>query len=314
MNRQHFKETLEKLELRKPCTVEVLRRLLAGDTDAQIALSRGRDQGTVRKQVSKIYQDFGIKGKFPGDRQSRRNELIALFAKYKPEWVNDCPPAVTNEVSDEGKKVNHFGLPQPVSSSTKESKAGEDLMLLATSMLEQLGFNQKFRVNRTAQYIGYRLKNTGGGYKHYQLILAQRPECLSISINKQFLNQEILRLRDYTQPVFGAPEYIEYITLGDIWVLPSKEDVFLESMQFQYPGILRGEITGTFVLKDYDPDLQEWYSIVKKDFNIENLSDRDSYLILQENEIFPYTQQVCISSGEMLKEFIDHFGRSIMEK
>ncbi|MBD1836026.1 hypothetical protein H6F61_25915 [Cyanobacteria bacterium FACHB-472] len=318
MNRQQFKETLEKLELRKPRTVEVLRRLLAGDTDAQIALLRGRNKGTVRKQISKIYQDFGIKGKFTGDRQSRRKELIALFHEYHPEWVHDCFPAFTNEVSDGGKKVSQNGLPQPVSSSTKEGERGEELMSLATSMLEQLGFNQKFRVNTTSQYIGYRLKNPREGSKHYQLILAQRPKYLSISIHKDFLELEVLQLKIYVYGNHWDAAMSAIVTpfiLGKIWVLPSKEDVFLESMQFQYPNILRGEVVGEFVLNYWDDKVDRWDdSIVSEKITIKNLSDKDSYLIVQENELFPYTGEVCISSREILKEFIDNFGLIIMKK
>lgn len=311
MNRQHFNEELEKLELRKPRTVEVLRMVLARHTDAEIAKSLDIHQGTIRKHIEKLYVAFGIKSEFEGDRRSKRGDLVALFAKYKPEWVNDYPPGTTQEVSYETEQVKPKPELHSVSSSMKESEVGKDLMSLATSLLEQLGFNQKFRVNRTSQYIGYRLWKNREVSKHYQLILAQQPTYLSISIHQQFLRSEILTLTDY---VFYWDDYSEYPILGSFWVLPSKEDVFLKSMQLQYPDILKGEVAGNFILRDYDNDVEKWYSIVKQEFDIETLSDRNSYLIVQEDELFPYAGQVCISSRKVLEEFIDYFGRIIMKK
>ncbi|MBD1924785.1 helix-turn-helix transcriptional regulator [Trichocoleus sp. FACHB-90] len=311
MNRQQFKETLEKLEPRKPRTVEVLRMVLAKCTDAEIAKSLGIHQGTVRKHIEKLYAAFGIKSEFEGDRRSKRGDLVALFTKYKPEWVNDCPLVATQEVSYEREQAKPDPIPHSISSSLKESETGKDLMSLATSMLEHLGFNKKFRVNRTSEYIGYRLWNNGEVSKHYQLILAQQPTYLSISIHQQFLRSEILTLSDY---VFYWDDYDEYPILGSFWVLPSKEDVFLKSMQVQYPNFLKGEVAGSFTLRDYDSDGERWYSIVKQEFNIETLSDKNSYLIVQEDELFPYAGQVCISSRKVLEEFMDYFGRIIMER
>jgi uncharacterized protein YjbI with pentapeptide repeats len=96
MNRSQFNEALEKLE-RAPAKKQVLQLVLAGHTDPEIALTTGTKPGTVRKHISNIYQSFGIKGEYKGDRRSRRDELVAQFRKYKSEWVSDIPSAVNHE-------------------------------------------------------------------------------------------------------------------------------------------------------------------------------------------------------------------------
>ena len=98
MNRSQFNESLEKLE-RAPAKKKVLLLVLAGHIDTEIAVKTNTKEGTVRKQISKIYESFGIKGEYEGDRRPRRDDLVAQFRKYKPEWVSDFPAIVKNEVS-----------------------------------------------------------------------------------------------------------------------------------------------------------------------------------------------------------------------
>jgi hypothetical protein len=87
------------------------------------------------------------------------------------------------------------GVPRLISTNIQVIKGGEDLMSLAASLLKQLGFYDKFKENRTSQYIGYRLKNPGKGDKRYQLVLAQRKEGLCISIPQDRLEPYLLKLK-----------------------------------------------------------------------------------------------------------------------
>ncbi|MBD2084322.1 hypothetical protein NDA03_09420 [Trichocoleus sp. Lan] len=318
MNRQHFNEELEKLELRKPRTVEVLRMVLTRRTDAEVAKSLDIHQGTIRKHIEKLYAAFGIKSEFEGDRRSKRGDLVALFAKYKPEWVHDCSPAATNEVSDEEKKANLNGLSQPVSSSsTKDSEAGENLRALALTMLTQLGFDETFEVSEFAQHRGYQLKNPGKGAKPYQLILVQQKEKLFISIAKEILDRYslIFQYREY----FDLAGEICPFTKGRFWILPSKKAIFLQSLDYYYWNLLKveGKTMGIFYLDKLvvDDDNSELVipQIPLEKFNPETLSSRDTYLVLNEDNLFPNTWQVCISSREVLREFIDHFGKILIE-
>ncbi|MEP0798698.1 helix-turn-helix transcriptional regulator [Funiculus sociatus GB2-M1] len=318
MNPQHFKEILEKLELRNPRTVEVLRMVLAKCTDAEIAKSLGIHQGTVRKHIEKLYAAFGIKSKFEGDRRSKRGDLRERFDQYKPEWVRNYPSTVTNNVSNEQEQVNQNRVSVPVSLSTKESEVGEDLMALAITMLTQLGFDEMFKVSRSAQYIGYQLKNPDKGVKSYQLILAQHKKELSASIIKEIFEQYALSLqyREY----FDLAGEIYSFTKGRFWILPSKKDTFLDSLHAYYWHPLKEEerITGICYLNKLGCDNNGYEGCVidripLDKVNSETLSNRDTYLILNEDKIFPDTLQVCIRSREVLQEFISHFGKILME-
>ena len=108
MNIGQFNETLEILR-KAPRKVEVLKLVLAGQTNNEIAQFRGRAEGTVRKQISNIYKDFGIKSEFTGDH-ALRDKLKALFLKHKPEWVSNCSPAITNETSNQSERINYTWL------------------------------------------------------------------------------------------------------------------------------------------------------------------------------------------------------------
>lgn len=276
------------------CTQEKMRDLTSTFKE------NGLDTGTIRKI-------------FKAEKEVDKESICCLFSAFNLQLDDgDLEQVKQNDISN------------LISSNPNESETGEALMSLATSMLEHLGFNQMFRVNTTSQYIGYRLKKTGEGAKQYQLILAQQPKYLSISIHRRFLEREILQLRnrDYVYEGYsdsdgdaiGGEAIGEEYILGEIWVIPSKEDVFLKSMQFQYPNILQGEVSGKFLLIELDDELDRFYSLVTQEFNIQNLSDSDSYVIVQNNEIFPYTGQVYISSKKVLEEFFHHFGIIIMEK
>ncbi|MEH2238996.1 hypothetical protein [Nostoc sp.] len=217
------------------------------------------------------------------------------------------------------------GVPRLISTNIQVIEGGEDLMSLAISMLEKLGFYDKFEENRTSQYIGYRLKNPGKGAKRYQLVLAQRKEGLCISIPKNVLQPDILELTCETEgDLIDCGDHFEHYTtniLGTFWVLPSKEDIFLKAMQSHYPKILNGEIRGRFSLNSYysyvDHEGTSWGDIISmspKEFKIEELGSINSYLVIEEDKLFPYTWQVCISSREVLEEFFGCFAKILMEK
>lgn len=87
MNRHQFEKALEKLR-RAPAKEKVLLLILAGHTDAEIALETGTKEGTVRKQISNLYKDFDIKGDFEGDRRSRREALLEKVERFKPELLS----------------------------------------------------------------------------------------------------------------------------------------------------------------------------------------------------------------------------------
>jgi hypothetical protein len=255
---------------------------------------------------------------------------VALFRKYKPEWVSDLPDIVTNEVliaqtAEVAEQEGAIAKPPQESVETYVG-SGKNLMSLATSMLEQLSFDEKFKKNITSSYTGYRLKNPGARAKKYLLVLAQRKEGLYISVSKDVLDPHILCLKYFEFFDDEAPDII----LGKFWIIPSKEDIFLASIQTHYPSLLDGEVTGTFILNrlayrfyhcididniiDYS-DIDDSIDFIKspEKFDVNSLGSQDCYLSINEDKLFPYTLQVCISSREILEEFIHYFGEILME-
>jgi hypothetical protein len=320
MNFHQFNDAWEKLR-RAPVKAKVLQLLLDGQTNAEIARLRGRAEGTIRKQISVIYKDFGIRGESPGD-EPLRDELKALFRKYKPEWITNYPSTSTNQISEEGQQKeneNDRDKPPLLSPRTQD----EDLMSLATRLLQKLGFDQKFKVTKGFQYIGYRFKNPEKRANPYQLILSQQQEGLYISIPQYILEPYLLTLKYWTNDLeTGNPEEN---TAGKFLVLPLKRDIFLDSLHPHYWNILEVErkTIGTFYLNEFEKIYYEEYedfdyynacsSICLQEFNPNNLSDSNSYLlVLGEDELFSYTWQICISSHEVLQEFIDHFGEILI--
>lgn len=218
------------------------------------------------------------------------------------------------------------GVPRLLSTNIQVIQGGEDLMSLATATLKRLGFYDQFDENRTSQYIGYKLKNPQIGAKRYQLVLAQRKEGLCISLPQNIFLPDVLVLTCITENglIYTENDYYEdYITniLGKYWILPSKEDLFLQSMQSVYPNVLKGEVRGSFALNSYyiytdseDEEAREMVSMSPEEFKIEHLGDSCSYLAIHEDKLFPYTWQVCINSIEKLQEFLDYFVKKIMEQ
>lgn len=81
MNQADFTKAFAGLTPRQE---EVLLKVLAGEKDAEIALSLYITKETVRKHIENICKGFGlINLQDPGS--SHRPELISLFAKYRPE-------------------------------------------------------------------------------------------------------------------------------------------------------------------------------------------------------------------------------------
>ncbi|NMG20195.1 helix-turn-helix domain-containing protein [Brasilonema bromeliae] len=93
MNQQEFEKIFEHLSPRRK---EVLRRILAGETDAVIAKAMGIGESTVRKYIERICQEFGLENEHSDGRRYKRSDLVALFAKYKPELLQQRAFTSTN--------------------------------------------------------------------------------------------------------------------------------------------------------------------------------------------------------------------------
>ena len=85
MNRLQFATVFEELTPRRK---QVLKLVLAGVSDRQIAQQLHITEATVRKHIEKICLAFGLQQEFPDDRRSKRPDLITLFTKYQPDLVS----------------------------------------------------------------------------------------------------------------------------------------------------------------------------------------------------------------------------------
>ncbi|MEH2215670.1 MULTISPECIES: hypothetical protein [unclassified Nostoc] len=221
------------------------------------------------------------------------------------------------------------GVPRLVSTNIQVIEGGEDLMSLATNLLDKLGFYDKFEESRTSQYVGYKLKNPKKGAKRYQLVLTPRKEGLCVSVSRDVLENNILCLEYF----HGSDPYNEPYSsiLGKIWILPSKENIFYKSMQLRYPNFVEiGATTGSFTLNKRD-ELEYYLGDISDDsdfrdlkaqnfinlpeeFDITSLGSSNCYLVINDDKLFPYSWQVCITSSEVLKEFLGYFGKILMEQ
>ena len=217
------------------------------------------------------------------------------------------------------------GVPRLISTNIQVIQGGEDLMSLAASLLKQLGFYDKFKENRTSQYIGYRLKNPGKGDKRYQLVLAQRKEGLCISIPQDILEPYLLNILSYVlipEEQLIVPSHPK----ASYWILPSKRDNFLNSIDGDYWHLFEefeiggeSEIKGNRYLNYYEDDGVSgmgtiFPSKLLDEFQADTFSnDPQSYLRVDTAKLFPYAWQVSISSSEVLEEFLGHFAKILME-
>lgn len=255
----------------------------------------GLDTGTIRKI---------LKGEKGVDKESIR----CLFSAFSMQLDDD-----------DLEQVKQNDVPNLISSSMKENETGEALMLLATSMLEKLGFNKLFKMTGSLQNRGYRFHAPYDGDKRHQLILFQHEDSLSLCIPHYILEPYLLILKYWIDS--KVLEEAEEVIAGKFLVLPSKKDVFLELLHPNYWNLLEveGHTIGTFYLNEVETWLygDDHYdkvlpSIILDEFCPENLSNSDTYLILNENKLFPYTWQMCIRSSEVLQEVIIYFGKLLI--
>ncbi|MEQ9371355.1 MAG: helix-turn-helix transcriptional regulator [Coleofasciculus chthonoplastes F3-SA18-01] len=252
-----------------------------------------------------------------------QQDLLEQIAQYSNPEAGET---VFNPTGS-GKREEAIAKPSQESVETYAG-SGKNLMSLATSMLEQLSFDEKFKKNITSSYTGYRLKNPGARAKKYLLVLAQRKEGLCISVSKDVLEPHILCLEYYSYED-ETPDII----LGKFWIIPSKEDIFLASMQTHYPTLLDGEVTGSFTLNertlrffhcsdidnsigiDFIDFIDDSIDFIEspEEFEVNSLGSHNCYLVINEDQLFPDTLQVCITSREILEEFIRYFGEILME-
>jgi hypothetical protein len=237
------------------------------------------------------------------------------------------------------------GVPRLVSTNIQVIEGGEDLLSLATSLLDKLGFYDKFEEKRTSQYIGYKLKNPGKGAKRYQLILAQRKEGLSISISQERLEPYLLKLNFSINFFTKIPELKNVVTMFQeiskfYWIRPSQKNVFFD-LSKEYGETFKSQIVGDFEL-NFDGIAYREAKNSYSDSKIQNINDMEIIDIIQKkyiskhplsnsldnsdcclkigkgdigkDKLFNYAYQVIINSREVLEEYLTYFAKILMEQ
>ncbi|WP_158632808.1 NACHT domain-containing protein [Dulcicalothrix desertica] len=85
MDKKRFEVVFSQLTKRRK---EVLLKFLENKTDSEIAKYLQITQSTVRKHIEEICKIFGFENDFVDERRSKRRDLYALFAKFKPELLD----------------------------------------------------------------------------------------------------------------------------------------------------------------------------------------------------------------------------------
>lgn len=104
MRREEFEGEFDGLSRRRK---QVLELFLAGKTDADIALSLYITESTVRKHIENICDRFVLHRDSLDNRRSRRSDLIALFAQYKPELVGGSGKATSDRALSGEKRASN---------------------------------------------------------------------------------------------------------------------------------------------------------------------------------------------------------------
>lgn len=84
MSQDEFTEKIERLS---PKPKSVLKLLLESKTDEEIGEIIGASTATVRKHIQNLCDRFEIEGEIGGHKKNRRDTLIALVARHKPELI-----------------------------------------------------------------------------------------------------------------------------------------------------------------------------------------------------------------------------------
>ncbi|TAF08692.1 MAG: LuxR family transcriptional regulator, partial [Nostocales cyanobacterium] len=103
MNQQEFEHIFDRLTERRK---KVLQKILAGETDAEIAEAMSIGEASVRKYIERICYEFGLNNEPSDIRRYKRSDLVALFAKYKPDLLTDPQFKFTKELADNGDEDN----------------------------------------------------------------------------------------------------------------------------------------------------------------------------------------------------------------
>ncbi|MEI1373723.1 caspase family protein [Nostoc sp.] len=266
----------------------------------KITLSEARK---IENEVVKPYQEYNAK--------------LKEYKEMLSEAIQHFYP-LDNSIIDDFKLIQQdFGLREKDAVKIQQriiaQREAEFLISLATSILDKLGFEEYFIKSKGISppyVVAYKFRQPREANEFYQLVLLQRNDGLEIYIVKEVLNIGLLTIKcwEYNDFTGGA----DALTKGVFLILPSKPDIFLDSLHPVYADLFKGKVQGDFSLNRFYQDengdeecTKPKFSLVE--FPIEIMSNRsDSYLVVSDNELFTNTWKISIRSREVLEEVIDY--------
>ncbi len=131
-DQQTFDKALEQLSPRR---LQVLQKMIRGESDKDIADSLGIHKGTVRKQISSICNLFGLNG---SSGHAKRTELMSLFFNYGQDLIDKPIGRVSVQADHEIKKAKEIFQNQTIRTSTKDLKEAPSFFFGRKQELEEL--------------------------------------------------------------------------------------------------------------------------------------------------------------------------------
>ncbi|MEH2255668.1 caspase family protein [Nostoc sp.] len=265
----------------------------------KITLSEARK---IENEVVKPYQEYNAK--------------LKEYKEMLSEAIQHFYP-LDNSIIDDFKLIQQdFGLREKDAVRIQQriiaQREAEFLISLATSILDKLGFEEYFIKSKgiSPPCVAYKFRQPREANEFYQLVLLQRNDGLEIYILKEILNIGLLKMKCWEYNEFTGEA--DALTKGVFWILPSKTDIFLDSLHPVYADLLKGKVQGDFSLNRFyqheygnEEFTKPKFSLVEFPFEI--ISNRsDSYLVVSDTELFTNTWKISLISREVLEEVIDY--------
>ncbi|MEH2421165.1 MAG: caspase family protein [Nostoc sp.] len=256
----------------------------------------------IENEVIKPYREYNAKLK---DYQEMLSEAIQHFYPLDNSIINDFK-LIEQDLGLREK--NAVKIQQKIIAKREVGF----LISLATSIFEKLGFEEYFIKSKGVYppYVAYKFRQPREDNEFYQLVLLQRNDGLDIYLLKEVLNISLLKIKCWEYNDFTREA--DTLTKGIFLILPSKTDIFLDSLHPVYADFFKGKVQGDFSLNRFYQDeygeeecTKPKFSLVEFPFEIMS-NRRDSYLVVSDNELFTNTWKISIRSREVLEEVIDY--------
>ncbi|MGB5967564.1 MAG: LuxR C-terminal-related transcriptional regulator, partial [Spirulinaceae cyanobacterium] len=181
MIREQFERTFEQLTQRRR---EVLEKFLAGESDQEIAQDLYITKATVRQNISTICKKFHLINDFPDERRSQRSNLLALFAKYKPELVvSEKEKEIIRKTSD----LSFVGREGAIADLDRLVKQGAKVILMyAGGGVGKTTLARRYLQQKFSHFIGFAIAKETQNITSVESLLEEKLKQLGEEPGREF--------------------------------------------------------------------------------------------------------------------------------